>query len=201
MLPHRRACSAAHQRCHQATRDATAQGRRAHTMRATAAAASASTSTARQLLSAEAVPIMKTSETAAIARIYVVCATLLAFVLIWTATSGNPFPSSAKASVSTPAATPIAAAADPRLVALARQERTFNAESLRIRRQLNARLVIYRHARTARLHQISNARQAASAPPAPIYVSSYRAPAVSTYRAPRAPAVSTRAPVTHTRPS
>jgi len=146
--------------------------------------------------------IMKTSETAALARIYVVCAALLAFVLIWTATASNPFPSSAKASVAAPAAPPVDPATDPRLVALARQEQAFNAESLRVRRKLDARWASYRVARAARLRQISTARKtAAAAAQMPRYISSPRTISVGTYRAPSVPAVSTRAPVTHTKSS
>ena len=99
--------------------------------------------------------MMRSKTTDAVARMYVIAGTVLAFFILWSLVAAQPFPAAAAQRERS-----VVTAPDPRLAAI---ERAFNLRSAMVRARIDARWAAYRQARAVRLQQIALVRRANAA--------------------------------------
>jgi uncharacterized membrane protein YgcG len=96
--------------------------------------------------------------TAALARMYVIAGTVLAFFILWSLVAARPFPTAREAKAQT-----VIERRDPRLVQLEQRERNFNARAQQERQKLDRRWAAYKVAQARRVRQIAAVRRANAA--------------------------------------
>lgn len=97
---------------------------------------------------------MRSKTTDAVARMYVIAGTVLAFFILWSLVAAQPFPAAAAQRERSTASAP-----DPRLASLEQRERAFNLRARAVRARTDATWAAYRQARIVRLKEIAAVRR------------------------------------------
>ncbi len=98
---------------------------------------------------------MNTKTTSAVARMYVIAGSVLAFFILWSLVAARPFPQAPATRVRAEVV-----ARDPRLERLEARERAFNTRSRRTRVRLDRQWATYRLQRAERMREIAEVRRA-----------------------------------------